>query len=398
MTTTTIRLGCEVLCETPPAWFRQARIGLLSNQASVSGSLEHVGKLVCRAGGNLVCLFSPQHGFHAEKQANMIESDHASEAGTGLRIFSLYGKVRQPTDEMLEGIDVLLVDLQDVGTRVYTYSTTMGLCLEAAAKEGVKVVVLDRPNPIGGARTEGNVLDQTHRSFVGRYGVPMRHGLTMGEYARFIASEARLDCELEVVPMKGWSRETLFPRTRLSWVFPSPNMPSWETALLYPGMVLLEGTNVSEGRGTTLPFLLFGAPFIDQKALKRRLKQRQLPGVALRPVTFEPVFDKWKGRVCQGFQIHILDSDQVKPYNLALELIQALLEVHGDAFKWLPPPYEYEWEKLPIDILLGNSWLREQLEAGVAVERMEIAWMPGLESYSEARAAALLYGEGRGSE
>ncbi len=389
-----VRLGCEVLCEGPPPWLREARIGLLSNQASVSGSLEHVSALLRRAGGRLECFFSPQHGFHGEKQANMIESGHETEAGTGVPIFSLYGEWRQPTPAMLEGIDVLVVDLPDVGTRVYTYSTTMGLCLEASAAAGIRVVVLDRPNPIGGSEMEGSLLESGHRSFVGRYGVPMRHGLTMGEYARFMVRETGLECDLEVVPMQGWDRRMLFPQTGLPWVYPSPNMPSWETALLYPGMVLLEGTNVSEGRGTTLPFLLFGAPYVDQRALGRRLSQRRLPGVILRPVTFEPVFDKWKGQLCKGFQIHIQDAGEVRPFALGLELVQALLETHPGAFQWLPPPYEYEWEKLPIDIILGNGWLRGALEAGGSVEDLEARWSSDLRAFAEIRRPALLYGEG----
>lgn len=391
MTSARIRLGCEVICDDPPSWLRSARIGFLSNQASVAGSLEHARHLIRRAGGALVCLFSPQHGFLGEKQANMIESEHALDADSGLPIFSLYGEHRQPTLPMLEGIDVLLIDLPDVGTRVYTYSTTMGLCLEAAARAGVKVVILDRPNPIGGAVVEGNVLDPAYRSFVGRYGVPMRHGLTMGEYARFIAREVDLDCDLEVIPMRGWKRTMIFPETGLPWVFPSPNMPAWETALLYPGMVLFEGTNISEGRGTTLPFALFGAPFMDQKALGKRLGEKALPGVVLRPVAFEPVFDKWKGQLCNGFQIHILEGERVRPYGLGLEIIEALLDVHRDAFQWLPPPYEYEWEKLPIDILLGNGRLRGELEAGVAIEKLEDEWTQDLDDFREVRESCLMY-------
>ncbi len=391
MTATMIRLGCEVLCDDFPSWLRRARIGLLSNQSSVSGSLEHVSTLIRRAGASLVCLFSPQHGFLGEKQANMVESDHAVDADSGIPIFSLYGEFRQPTPAMLERIDVLIVDLQDVGTRVYTYSTTMGLCLEAASALGIKVVVLDRPNPIGGACVEGNVLELSHRSFVGRYGAPMRHGMTMGEYARFIVRKAGLDCDLEVIPMRGWARRMLFPETGLPWVFPSPNMPAWETALVYPGMVLLEGTNVSEGRGTTLPFMLFGAPFVDQKGLGRRLKEKGLPGVAFRPVTFEPVFDKWKGQPCNGFQIHILEWDRVRPYALGLEILQALLDVHGDAFQWLPPPYEYEWEKLPIDILLGNGWLRGALESMAPVSQLEAEWTSELDGFRDALQSSLLY-------
>jgi uncharacterized protein YbbC (DUF1343 family) len=292
---------------------------------------------------------------------------------------------------MLQQVDVLLIDLQDVGTRVYTYGTTMGLCLEAAARAGVKTVILDRPNPIGGTLVEGNIVDEKYRSFVGRYALPMRHALTMGELARFIAGDLALDLDLEVVRMTGWERSGFFSDTGLPWVFPSPNMPSWETALLYPGMVLLEGANVSEGRGTTLPFHLFGAPFVDTRQVLDRLKRRNPPGVFFRPLSFEPVFDKWMGEVCHGFQIHILESERVRPYRLGLEILQSLAETHPEHFRWLPPPYEYEWDKLPIDILLGDGELRSKLEEGRDIGELENSWRGGIEAYRDARENCLLY-------
>ena len=387
-----MRLGCEVLRERPPAWLRQARIGLLANQASMTRNFEHVTDVIRRTGGKLACLFSPQHGFYGEKQANMVESPDDWNGYWRLPVVSLYKEVRQPTEEMLRAIDVLVVDLQDVGTRVYTYGITMGLCLEAAARAGIRVVVLDRPNPIDGKTMEGNVLREELRSFVGRYPVPMRHGLTMGELARFIVTAAGLSCDLEVVPLEGWGRGDFFPQTGLPWLFPSPNMPSWETALVYPGMVLLEGTNMSEGRGTTLPFQLFGAPFLDQKAIAAFLARIGLEGVVLRPVCFEPVFDKWKGEMCRGFQIHVTDWKRFRPYRLGLALLQAFLHVHDDSFQWLPPPYEYEYEKLPIDILLGDGTLRLELERGDNLDRLEIQWVDELNVYRQQRESCLLYG------
>ena len=305
--------GCEVLCADAPAWFYSQRLGLLANQASVDRCFTPTGKLILRQGGNLTCLFSPQHGFFAEKQANMQESGDTRDTSSALPIFSLYGAVREPSVEMLEKLDVLMVDLQDVGTRVYTYSTTMGLCLEAAARMGIKVVVLDRPNPIGGEQVEGNILAEDHRSFVGRYPLPMRHGLTMGELARYLVAHCKIGCDLEVIPMRGWRRPDFFSNTGLAWVSPSPNIPTWETALLYPGMVLLEGTNISEGRGTTLPFQVFGAPFIDFQKLEDDLEKAGLEGVVFRPLCFEPVFDKWAGQICYGFQIHITDCRVFRP-------------------------------------------------------------------------------------
>jgi uncharacterized protein YbbC (DUF1343 family) len=388
---TKTRLGCEVLLAKPPSWLRSARLGLLAHQASVTSSFEHVGPLIARAGGKLSCFFSPQHGIHGVKQANMIESDDDVDQALDVPVFSLYGKIRQPSPEMLQKLDVLVIDLQDVGTRVYTYGTTMGLCLEQAARVGIKVVVLDRPNPINGEEAEGNVLREDHRSFVGRYPIPMRHGLTMGELARFIVGKARIPCDLEVIPMEGWRRGHFHPDTDLPWVLPSPNMPSWETALLYPGMVLLEGANVSEGRGTTLPFHLFGAPFIDQRKLLHFLNGCRLEGVVFRPVCFEPVFDKWKGETCHGFQIHITDRERVRPYRLGLSLIQGLFRAHGEDFRWLPPPYEYEWEKLPIDILLGDGGLRGKLERGDDIEGLEESWQRELAEYRNAVEDCFLY-------
>lgn len=386
-----VQLGCEVLAEAVPSWLRDARLGLLSNQASVNRSFEHVFGVIARLGGKVKCLFSPQHGFYAEKQANMQESPDDWSSLLQVPIVSLYSDVRQPSLEVLREIDVLVVDLQDVGTRVYTYSITMGLCMEAAAEAGVKVVVLDRPNPINGLDIEGNLLNTDFRSFVGRYPVPMRHGLTMGEFARYVTEHCGVACELEVIPMKGWQRAFFFPSSHLPWVFPSPNMPTWETSLFYPGMVLLEGTNVSEGRGTTLPFQVFGAPFIDQRKLAGYLRQFNLEGVTLRPISFTPVFDKWQGQTCQGFQIHVGDIAKFRPFRLGLAICQGICHVHGDRFQWLPPPYEYEYEKLPIDIILGDGTVREQLERGVDPAELEADRQAALEVYRRQRADCLLY-------
>jgi len=388
-----VKLGCEVLAEDPPSWLRTRRLGLLSNQASVSRSFEHVLNIILRSGGRLCYLFSPQHGFFAEKQANMKESCDGWNSSLQIPLVSLYSDKRQPAAELLESIDVLLIDLQDVGTRVYTYTTTMGLCMEAAAEVGTKVVILDRPNPLNGKQVEGNMLDGRYRSFVGRYPVPMRHGLTIGEFARYLVQCCNLNCDLEVVPMQGWKRSCYFSATRVPWVFPSPNMPTWETALLYPGMVLFEGTNVSEGRGTTLPFQLFGAPFISQPELLNFLAPFDLQGVVLRPVTFEPAFDKWHGEPCQGFQIHVTDALKFRPYYFGLTLLQGLLQVHREQFQWLPPPYEYEYEKLPIDIISGDPAVREALERGVDLDRLAAGWQGALGSYQDSCQSCLLYKE-----
>jgi uncharacterized protein YbbC (DUF1343 family) len=386
-----IRLGCEVLFEHAPWWLSSCRLGLLANQASVDRSFVHTSTLISLQGGKLACLFSPQHGFYAEKQANMRESSDNWDSKLRIPVFSLYSAVREPSPEMLKKIDVLLIDLQDVGTRIYTYSVTMGLCMEAAARAGVKVVVLDRPNPIGGHLVEGNILSPDYRSFVGRYPVPMRHGLTMGEFAHYIVKECGVPCDLEVIPMKGWRRNAYFSDTRLAWVFPSPNMPTWETALLYPGMVLLEGTNVSEGRGTTLPFQVFGAPFIEQKKFMAYLEKADLEGAVFRPICFEPSFDKWAGQTCYGFQIHITDLNLFRPYKLGLAILRALSHGHEKDFEWLCPPYEYEWKKQPIDILLGDGTLKQRIGSDEDLCKIEASWTRDLDQYRERASHCFLY-------
>jgi uncharacterized protein YbbC (DUF1343 family) len=391
MTADGVQFGCEVLFEEIPQWFFAHRLGLLANHASVDHTFTHTSALISRCGGNLACIFSPQHGFNAEKQANMQESMDNWDPSLLIPIFSLYGAVREPSKEMLEKIDILLVDLQDVGARVYTYGITMGLCMEAAARSDVRVVVLDRPNPINGEHVEGNILCRDYQSFVGRYPLPMRHGLTMGELARYIVAEGKVACDLDVIPLRGWKRGDYFADTNRPWIFPSPNMPTWETALLYPGMVLLEGTNISEGRGTALPFQIFGAPFIDERKLLRHLEKANLEGVKFRPLCFEPVFDKWAGQTCYGCQIHITDRKTFRPYRLGLTLLQALFHTHGEGFAWLPPPYEYEWNKQPIDILLGDGTVRKRLECGDDVSALETSWQEGLREYQESLGGCLLY-------
>jgi uncharacterized protein YbbC (DUF1343 family) len=383
--------GCEVLMQRAPKWLKQAKLGILAHQASVTRGFRAAQEVIMGSGGRVICLFSPQHGYHSDRQANMIETSDQWDTAFSIPVYSLYSEIRQPSRGMLEAIDVLIIDLQDVGARVYTYGASIGLCVEAAAGLDLKVVILDRPNPINGAQVEGNVLAPGFESFVGRYEVPMRHGLTMGELARFVVREKHLDVDLEVMPAEGWRRSDFFPDTSLPWIFPSPNMPTWETALLYPGMVLLEGTNVSEGRGTTLPFQLFGAPFVNQRAFHARLQEASLPGVVFRPVCFEPVFDKWKGELCLGFQLHVTDRVVFQPYLTALVILQAFLSLHPEGFRWLPPPYEYEYEKMPIDILLGDGGIRRELERGVGPREIEQAWLADLSSYEEARQGVLLY-------
>lgn len=388
----TIKLGIEKLLETSPKWLSEKRIGLLVNQASVDNHLRNtVDLLVQLYPSNIRTLFGPQHGIGGEKQDNMVESHDFIHPQFNIPVFSLYGANRTPTREMLETIDILIIDLQDIGTRVYTFISTMAYCMQAAKQHGKKVVVLDRPNPIGGDKVEGNLLKDEFRSFVGIYPIPMRHGLTIGELALLFNNHYQIGCELEVIPMEGWHRYMLFHETGLDWVCPSPNMPSTETALAYPGQVILEGTNLSEGRGTTIPFQLCGAPFIDPYQLKRKVQQRKLPGIIIREVFFQPTFNKWQSEVCGGLQTHINDPKTYKPYITTLSIIQDTIFLYPSHFSWRKPPYEYEREKMPIDLIMGDKSLREGIEQQKDINELEKSWQKELQDFKETAQRYFLY-------
>lgn len=388
-----ISLGIEQLLSSPPRWLAGCRLGLLCNQASTDSRLRHSRDLISKAfPGQLTCLFSPQHGFFSEKQDNMIESGHTTDPVTGLPLYSLYSEARKPTREMFDLFDVLIIDLFDVGTRVYTFLYSMAYCLEAAAEFNKKVLVLDRPNPVGGKMVEGNIIKKECYSFVGLYPIPMRHGLTFGELARLLNDHFGIGVDLEVVPMQGWQRDMLYGDTGLPWVFPSPNMPSPATALVYPGQVLWEGTNISEGRGTCLPFELCGAPFWDCAAIMARIKARaDLPGCYLRPLIFEPTSNKWAGQACHGFQVHVTDPDAFLPYRTSLVLLQAVMLLYPEAFQYKQPPYEYEYERLPMDLILGDTGIRPALEQDMSISDLEETWQKGLSEYKNLRQGVLLY-------
>jgi len=358
-----VEIGLERCLREPPEVLRGARFGLLMNQASVDRSFRYACDLLAeRFPGQLAAIFSPQHGLWGEEQANMIESPHGWYESLGLPVYSLYSQTRRPTPEMLSGLDCLVVDLQDVGTRVYTFGWTLRECLIACAAAKVAVVVLDRPNPLGGQVVEGPLLERGFESFVGGASIPLRHGLTLGELARLLNEEQKIGARLEIVPMAGWRREMLFEQTGRSWVMPSPNMPRTTTALLYPGGVLLEGTNLSEGRGTTTPFEVVGAPFIEPNRLLAVLATVRLPGLAPRPIRFVPTFDKWRGQSCSGTALHVVDASAVRSVAAMLHILAAVRRLWPRDFAWLPPPYEYENTKMPIDILFGSARLRESLD------------------------------------
>ncbi|MEM7473367.1 MAG: DUF1343 domain-containing protein [Planctomycetota bacterium] len=359
-----IQLGIDRLLQDFPNKLQGKKFGVLAHQASVTSDLHYSFDVLNAAyPGQLKALFSPQHGIWGEQQANMIETGDSLDQGRNIPVYSLYGDVRWPTEEMLAGLDCLLVDLQDAGTRVYTYLWTLSYCLEVCGKQGVEVLVLDRPNPLGGQITEGPILQKDFRSFVGRYEIPMRHGLTIGEFAAWANSAQDLGVSLDIVTTSGWSREMLWRDTGLHWIPPSPNMPTPTTALLYPGMVLLEGTNLSEGRGTTRPFEVFGAPFIEPELLAAELAKLNLPGVKILPTRFEPTFDKWKNQSCGGVAFYVSDPAALRSYELTVAALLTVKQLWPNEFRWLPPPYEYETKKMPIDILSGSEQLKTSFEA-----------------------------------
>ena len=379
-----VKIGLERLLEAPPGWMKGKHLGLLCNPASVNHQFMHARELIhSRFPGQLKALFSPQHGFFAEKQDNMIESDDFVDPILKIPVFSLYGKTRIPTYEMFDKIDILLIDLQDVGTRVYTFIYTMSYCMEIGKATGIKVVVLDRPNPINGVQVEGNCLKEKFASFVGRFPIPMRHGLTIGELARLFNDHFNICCNLEVIAMKNWDRKMYYNDTGLPWVAPSPNLPTPMSAIVYPGQVLWEGTNISEGRGSTLPFEIFGAPFLDIDGVLSEMGGRRIQGAVLRPLAFEPTSNKWAGTGCFGFQIHIIDPYLYKPYTTSLKLLSAIYKLHGEDFQWKQPPYEYEFERLPIDLILGNDELRKKIENYEKIDEIMGTWDTGLTSFND---------------
>ncbi len=321
----------------------------------------------------------------------MIEWEGFRDKQTGLPVYSLYGKTREPLREMMEGIDCLVIDLPDVGARYYTFVWTLALCLRACKKYGKACVVLDRPNPINGVAMEGPVLDPRFSSFVGLYPLPIRHGMTMGEIALYLNREFNIECDLTVVPLEGWRREMWFDETSLPWVMPSPNMPTLDTAIVYPGMCLLEGTTISEGRGTTRPFEIFGKPGVDPDELVKRLTGEDLPGVRFRPLYFQPTFQKYQGELCGGAQIHVTDRNRFLPVLTGVAVIRTMYHMYPESFFWKQPPYEYEEEKLPIDILAGTDELRSQIEHGCSLEEIARSWQKKLDLFREARKPYLLY-------
>ena len=368
------------------------RIGLIANPTSVDGHLRHaIDLLAAHPGVDLRALFGPEHGLRGDAQ-DMIAVDTSRDARTGLPVHSLYGTDEAsltPTPAMLEGLDALVFDVQDVGARYYTYVWSMVYAMRACARAGIEMIVLDRPNPIGGVHVEGGEVLPSCRSFVGPLSVPNRHGLTAGEIARWARAEEGLDVALEVVPMRGWQRSMYFEDTGLPWVMPSPNMPTRDTALVYPGMCLVEGTELSEARGTTRPFELSGAPFIDSHALAEALTG--LPGVIARPHVFTPMFQKCARTPCGGVQLHITDRDAFRPYLTGVAFLRAVRALWPAHFAWRHEAYEFVAEVPAIDLLAGSPALREGIEAGASLEDLASTWAGAEAAFCAERAAWLLY-------
>lgn len=356
-----IKLGIDRLLESQK--LEGKRVGVVCNPASIDSRFRLASdRIVTETRAELGAIFGPQHGFQCTEQENMIETRHGRHGRLGVPIYSLYSETRMPTDAMLDGLDALVVDLQEIGCRIYTYLYTMAYCMEAAKRCRIPVYVCDRPNPIGGA-TEGPVLARGFESFMGLYPAPLRTGMTIGELARMFDDHYRIDCELEVLAMEGWRRDMYWEETGLPWVLPSPNVPAVDTCVVFPGMVLFEGTWLSEGRGTTRPFELVGAPGIDAERLAVTMNALQLPGVHFRPAVFEPTFHKHAKRPCGGCQIHVTDRPTFRAVLTGVALLRELRRIAPDSVAWREPPYEYEERLMPVDILAGTDVIRKAVDA-----------------------------------
>jgi uncharacterized protein YbbC (DUF1343 family) len=381
-------LGVEVLLNEEKHLIEGKRVGLITNPTGVDQKLNSiVDALYNDPDTELTALYGPEHGVRGDAQAGQYVDFYIDEK-TGLPVYSLYGPTRKPTPEMLGNIDVLLFDIQDVGTRFYTYIYTMAYAMEAAQENNIPIIVLDRPNPLGGTKVEGPVLDMKYASFVGNYAIPLRHGMTVGELAKLFNEEFEIGADLTVVEMNGWKRNMYYDETPLEFVMPSPNMPTLETALVYPGAALIEGTNVSEGRGTTKPFELIGAPFMNADETATALNELNLPGVTFRAASFTPTFSKHAGSLSHGVQIHITDRNSFKPVETGLHIVKTIHDMYPDQFAFRA---ENSAGISFFDNLIGNSWIRKGIEEGRTVEDLAAQWQEELSSFNETRKQYLIY-------
>ncbi len=386
-------LGIERLLGDKIDLIRGRRVALVCNQASVlPDTFAHAADVFHeRDDINLATLFGPQHGIRGDVQYNMIETPHVRDGRTGIMVYSLYSEVREPTEEMLADVDDIVVDLQDVGCRIYTFIYTMANCMRAAAKYGKRVIVCDRPNPINGNDIEGNITEDAFTSFVGQFALPTRHGMTIGELAKMFNEHFGIGCELEVVEMQNWRRDLWGDETGLPWILPSPNIPDVDTCVVFPATVHFEGTELSEGRGTTLPFFLNGAPFIDPYDWAAELRKYNFEGVAFREAYFRPTFCEFANETCGGVQIHITDRNIFRPVTVGIAMVKTVYDMYTDKFQWRQNAYEYEFDKNPMDVVCGTDKIRKALEGGESLDSIVSDWREMESAFRSLRRSFLLY-------
>ncbi|WP_113754087.1 exo-beta-N-acetylmuramidase NamZ family protein [Priestia endophytica] len=378
-----VELGVETLFREHKNLLKGKRVGLITNPTGVDSELRSSVDLFAEDPDiELTALYGPEHGVRGDAQAGD-KVDYYIDEKTGLPVYSLYGDTRKPTPEMLKNVDILVFDIQDVGARFYTYIYTMAYAMEAAKEQGIPFVVLDRPNPLGGEVVEGPVLEEKYSSFVGKYPIPLRHGMTVGELAQLFNEEFGIGADLTVVKMKKWKRSFDYDETNLPFVMPSPNMPTLETAFVYPGTGLIEGTNVSEGRGTTKPFELLGAPFINGTELSEKLNNLHLDGVKFRAASFTPSFSKHSGQLSHGVQVYVTDREKYQSVETGLHIVKTIHDLYGEEFSFN--------KSGNFDLLIGNSWVREELEKGTDVEDIIAKWQKDTKAFKKIRKQYLLY-------
>ena len=385
-----VLLGIDRLVRNNFRPLKGMRVGLLTNTSCCNSELKPTISIFEKSKEiDLKAVFAPEHGLFTALQDQVKAPDTTYHRK--YKIHSMYGPRRKPRLKTLKSLDAVVIDLPDIGTRYYTFLWSAMLMIEAAAKAQTRIFLLDRPNPLGGIEVQGPMIDPGFESFVGLYSVPVRHGMTIAELCSMLNQIYRLRADIRIVPMKGWQRSMYWNDYSIPWTMPSPNMPSFSTALVYPGMCLIEGTNVSEGRGTTRPFELIGAPWIDPEDLTRNLQKSGIPGVTFRPAYFMPTFHKFRSTLCGGIQVHVTNHRKHNPFITGLQIIKNIHDMYHDDFQWRQPPYEYEREKLPFDILIGNQWLREDIKNRKSMRTMEKKWQGDLLKFKKSRKKYLLY-------
>ena len=390
-----VTLGLEKLLANPNEYLCGNTLGLVVNQTSLTSDGQFsIGQFHNNKSFKLKTILAPEHGVYGVDQDMALVTDEI-EPLSGLLVRSLYGTSTSsltPSSYLLDGIDNLVFDIQDVGSRYYTFIYTLANCMKTCAQSNTRMVVCDRPNPINGLSVEGNLVEKEFHSFVGQYPIPNRHGMTVGELAILFNEHFGIKCDLKVIPMEDWERSMWYDQTGLPWVSPSPNMPTLSTATVYPGMCLIEGTLLSEGRGTTLPFEQVGAPYINAEVFAKTLNNENLPGLFFRPQYFKPQFQKWSGEVCGGVQLHIIERNKIKPLATSISMLFLIKKLYPNDFSWRTEPYEFVNDRLAIDLLYGNSTLREAIESGnLSIKKLESSWEEDIKVFSSQREACLIY-------